>query len=80
MRLSPSGGDDQWSNIIAGAELIRRKDRETCVRHDFLTTASGEKRARRAALSARREQMFSLRLLPVLEKCQDELSRGLCVS
>ena len=30
------GGDDQWSNIIAGADLIRRV-KELCLRHDLQT-------------------------------------------
>ena len=39
------GGDDQWSNILAGVDLIRRKKRDeafaiTC---PLLTTASGKK-------------------------------------
>lgn len=45
-----AGGDDQWSNIIAGAELIRRKDREPAYGMTFqlLTTASGEKMGKTA--------------------------------
>ncbi len=40
-----AGGDDQWSNIIAGTELIRRKEQEGAYGMTFklLTTASGAK-------------------------------------
>jgi len=39
------GGDDQWSNMIAGVELIRRKDRQPafCMTNQLLTTANGKK-------------------------------------
>ena len=29
------GGDDQWSNIIAGVELIRRKEAKTFLWYDI---------------------------------------------
>ena len=29
------GGDDQWSNIIGGVELIRKADGQRRLRHDF---------------------------------------------
>ena len=29
------GGDDQWSNMLAGVELIRRKRTETSILHDL---------------------------------------------
>ena len=29
------GGDDQWSNMLAGVELIRRKDQKPCILHDL---------------------------------------------
>ena len=29
------GGDDQWSNMLAGVELIRRKRTKTCFLHDL---------------------------------------------
>lgn len=32
------GGDDQWSNIIAGIELIRKKRRQTGLWHDIYFT------------------------------------------
>jgi len=37
------GGDDQWSNILAGADLIRRKDQKEAFGMTFnlITTASG---------------------------------------
>jgi tyrosyl-tRNA synthetase len=39
------GGDDQWSNMLWGMELIRRKDRKRafCVTVPLLTTSSGAK-------------------------------------
>ncbi len=39
------GGDDQWSNMIAGVELIRRKDQQPayCMTCKLLTTSTGEK-------------------------------------
>ncbi len=45
-----AGGDDQWSNIIAGAELIRRKEQESANGMTFklLTTASGAKMGKTA--------------------------------
>lgn len=44
------GGDDQWSNIIAGAELIRRKDQEAAYGLTFklLETSSGVKMGKTA--------------------------------
>ena len=39
------GGDDQWSNILAGADLIRRKEHEDAFAMTFqlLTTSEGKK-------------------------------------
>lgn len=39
------GGNDQWSNIIAGADLVRRKDAESAFGMTFslLTTSEGKK-------------------------------------
>ena len=39
------GGDDQWSNILAGADLIRRKERQPAFAMTFtlLTTSDGKK-------------------------------------
>ncbi len=39
------GGDDQWSNMLAGADLIRRKDRKAAFAMTFrlLTTSEGKK-------------------------------------
>ncbi len=39
------GGDDQWSNILAGADLIRRVEREECygITYPLVTTAGGKK-------------------------------------
>ncbi|MBV9121697.1 MAG: tyrosine--tRNA ligase [Chloroflexi bacterium] len=40
-----TGGSDQWSNILAGADLIRREDQRPALAlvHELLTTASGAK-------------------------------------
>jgi len=45
------GGDDQWGNIVAGIELIRRKLRKSAHALTFplLTTASGAKMGKTAA-------------------------------
>jgi tyrosyl-tRNA synthetase len=45
------GGDDQWGNIVAGIELIRRKSRKSAHALTFplLTTASGAKMGKTAA-------------------------------
>ncbi len=39
------GGDDQWSNMLAGVELIRRKEQEPayCMTCKLLTTSDGRK-------------------------------------
>ena len=39
------GGDDQWSNLLAGVELIRRKERKPafCMTCKLLTTSEGKK-------------------------------------
>jgi len=44
------GGNDQWSNIIAGVELIRRKDAESAYGMTFslLTTSEGKKMGKTA--------------------------------
>jgi tyrosyl-tRNA synthetase len=43
--LLQCGGDDQWSNILAGADLIRRKEGKTAFAMTFelLTTSEGKK-------------------------------------
>ena len=43
--LLECGGDDQWSNILAGAELIRRKEGKAAFAMTFrlLTTSEGKK-------------------------------------
>ena len=44
------GGDDQWSNILAGTDLIRRKHGKQafCITFPLLTTARGEKMGKTA--------------------------------
>ncbi len=43
--LMEMGGDDQWSNMLAGVELIRRKEQKPayCVTCKLLTTSDGRK-------------------------------------
>lgn len=43
--LMQLGGDDQWSNMLGGVELIRRKDQEPafCMTCKLLTTSDGRK-------------------------------------
>ncbi len=45
------GGDDQWGNILAGVDLIRRVEGETvhAITYPLLTTASGAKMGKTAA-------------------------------
>lgn len=45
------GGDDQWGNILAGIELIRKKLRKVahCLTFPLITTASGAKMGKTAA-------------------------------
>ena len=48
--LLQMGGDDQWSNILAGTDLIRRKHGKQafCITFPLLTTARGEKMGKTA--------------------------------
>lgn len=48
--LLQMGGDDQWSNILAGVDLIRRKHAKQahCITFPLLTTARGEKMGKTA--------------------------------
>ncbi|MGI6701056.1 MAG: tyrosine--tRNA ligase [Christensenellales bacterium] len=45
------GGDDQWSNILAGADLIRRKEQKPAYAMTFtlLTTSEGKKMGKTAS-------------------------------
>jgi tyrosyl-tRNA synthetase len=62
--LLQAGGDDQWSNILAGADLIRRMEAKTAygLTYPLLTTARGEKMGKTAAgavwLSAERTSPY----------------------
>lgn len=62
--LLQTGGDDQWSNILAGADLIRRVEAKTAfgLTYPLLTTARGEKMGKTAAgavwLSAERTSPY----------------------
>lgn len=66
------GGDDQWSNIIGGIELVRKKEGAQVYGMTFtlLTNSQGQKMGKTAsgALWARPREGFALRLLPVLAK------------
>jgi tyrosyl-tRNA synthetase len=44
------GGSDQWGNIVAGTDLIRRLERDTahCITFPLITTASGAKMGKTA--------------------------------
>ena len=39
------GGDDQWSNMLGGVELIRKKEQKPayCLTTSLLTTSEGKK-------------------------------------
>ncbi len=58
------GGDDQWGNIVAGIDLVRKKLKKSahCITFPLLTTASGAKMGKTAAgavwLSADRTSPF----------------------
>jgi len=62
--LLQTGGDDQWSNILAGADLIRRVEGKIAfgLTYPLLCTASGEKMGKTAAgavwLSAKRTSPY----------------------
>lgn len=45
------GGDDQWSNILAGVDLVRRKDQQSVYGMTFklLTTSTGQKMGKTAS-------------------------------
>ena len=63
------GGNDQWSNMLGGTELIRRKLGKDAhaMTITLLLNSEGKKMARPPrVLSAGPQQDFSLRLLPVL--------------
>ncbi|MGC9196117.1 MAG: tyrosine--tRNA ligase [Syntrophobacteraceae bacterium] len=58
------GGDDQWGNIVAGIDLVRKKLQKSahCITFPLLTTASGAKMGKTAAgavwLSPQRTKPF----------------------
>ena len=65
------GGDDQWSNMLGGTELIRRKLGKDAARHDHHPADSNQRgqedgQNRRRRRLARPEQDLALRFLPVL--------------
>ena len=65
------GGDDQWSNMLGGTELIRRKlgkDAQAMTIHAAHSIREGKKMGKTAERRgvARPEQDHALRLLPVL--------------
>ena len=67
------GGDDQWSNMLGGTELIRRKLGEdaSAMTITLLLNSEGKKmgKTQRAPFGWIREKDFSLRVLPVLAQC-----------
>lgn len=70
------GGSDQWSNIIGGMELIRRKKQEPAYGMTFklLTTASGEKMGKTAkgAIWLDREKTSPYEMFQYLRNVADE--------
>ena len=67
------GGDDQWSNMLGGTELIRRKLGKDAhaMTITLLLNSEGKKmgKTQSGAVWLDPEQDISLRVLPVLEKC-----------
>ncbi len=67
------GGDDQWSNMLGGTELIRRKlgKNAYAMTINLLLNSEGKKMGKTQSgavwLSAEKDK--PLRFLPVLEKC-----------
>ena len=68
------GGDDQWSNMLGGTELIRRKLGKDAhaMTITLLTDSQGKKMGKTAGQRrlARPEQDLAVRFLPVLAKCR----------
>ena len=69
------GGDDQWSNMLAGADLIRRKEHEDAFACTFklLMNHEGKKmgKTEKGALWLDAELCSALRVLPVLaQRCR----------
>jgi len=75
------GGQDQWANILAGAELIRRKHGEEAFAftHPLVTTPSGEKMGKSVAgavwLDAKKTNPFDF--YQYLQGVPDEMVPGL---
>ena len=67
------GGDDQWSNMLGGTELIRRKLGKDAyaMTITLLTDSAGQEdgQDRRQCRLAGSQQDQSLRVLPVLAQC-----------
>ncbi len=64
------GGDDQWSNILNGADLIRRKEQKPAyaLTTALLTTSDGKKmgKTEKGAVWLDKEKCSVLRFLPIL--------------
>lgn len=63
------GGDDQWSNMLAGVELIRRKEQKPafCMTCKLLTTSDGRKMGKtEKALYGLTQKKHLRMILPVL--------------
>ena len=68
-----TGGDDQWSNMLSGADLIRRKEQKPAFAMTFklLLTHDGRKmgKTEKGALWLDPNKYLALRFLPVLAQC-----------
>ena len=69
------GGDDQWSNMLGGTELIRRKlGKDASCYDDHPASQFGGQEdgqdGRRAQYGWIPNKTSPLRILPVLEKCR----------
>ena len=64
------GGDDQWSNILFGADLIRRKEQKPAyaLTTSLLTTSDGKKmgKTEKGAVWLGQREVQRIRLLPIL--------------
>ena len=67
------GGDDQWSNMLGGTELIRRKLGKDAyaMTITLLLNSEGKKmgKTQNGAVWLDPNKTISVRVLPVLEKC-----------
>lgn len=67
------GGDDQWSNMLGGTELIRRKLGKDAyaMTINLLLNSEGKKWAKHSQVQfGFQPKRQALTILPVLEKCR----------